>query len=106
MKPPLRRGEPYNSKRWKWRRFKRFSAHQLDKFPRLKILISQTIRHIELLRYKWRANRIAKQYKREFDPHQTHWIEPQRIQYSSLREFSIHKYEGAVIGGDWDLLER
>lgn len=33
-------------------------------------------------------------------------VPPERIVYSSLREFGIHNFKGRVMGGDWDRLEK
>jgi 2-polyprenyl-3-methyl-5-hydroxy-6-metoxy-1,4-benzoquinol methylase len=43
---------------------------------------------------------------RGIDIEKTLFLSPQKIVYSSLREFELHNFEGAVIGGDWDRLEK
>ena len=41
-----------------------------------------------------------------FSADKTLWVNPEKIAYSSLKEFDIYRDKGAVIGGDWDRLEK
>lgn len=43
---------------------------------------------------------------RKLDRDNTLWLSPEKILYCSLRAFDTHNFEGAIIGGDWDRLEK
>ena len=45
-------------------------------------------------------------YSNKFDNDRIHLLDPERIQYCSLKEFNPYQYKGEIIGGDWDRLEK
>lgn len=59
-----------------------------------------------MFRCKWQLAAFLNSGIRAVDIDKTLWLSPEKIVYSSLREFDIYSYKGAVIGGDWDRLEK
>ena len=106
MSQPLRRGEPYRAKSWRWKRFQFFVSSLLDRFPLLKRLLRYTWQNTRILRYKWRSKKLLAESGHEFDVDKICWVDPKRIIYSSLKEFDIYKDKGRVIEGNWDRLEK
>ena len=59
-----------------------------------------------MFRCKWWLADFFNRNIRTVDLDKTPWLSPEEIVYSSLREFDFRRYRGAVIGGDWDQVER
>ncbi|MBA7627875.1 hypothetical protein ES703_35344 [subsurface metagenome] len=106
MVQPLRRGTTDRVIHWRWRRFKLFAVSLLGRFPPLKWLLHYVWKGASLLCYKWRVGKLVTARGGEFDVDKIYWVDPERIKYSSLIEFQIHKNKGKVIGGTWDQLEK
>ncbi len=104
----VRRSEPYKNRNWQWIRFKLFVLTLLKRIPLLGILVIRIWRASKwlLLRCKWKLKNIVKIHRYELDINKTYWVSPIKIKYSSLREFSIYKYKGEIIGGSWDCLKK
>lgn len=101
---PMERGEPYRDKKRKWIMY--FVSSLLDRFPLLRQLLAPIWNDVVILRYKWRSKKIVRKHGNEFDVDKIYWVEPKRIGYSPLKEFNIYKYNGEIIGGNWDRLEK
>ena len=104
----LPRRESYKAKNWKWIRCKLFVSSQLDRLPLLKASIVRIWRASiwALLRFKWKLKKMRRTYRNKFDNDRMHWLDPERIQYCSLKEFNPYQYKGEIIGGGWDRLEK
>jgi 2-polyprenyl-3-methyl-5-hydroxy-6-metoxy-1,4-benzoquinol methylase len=109
MTQPPRR-EPYRAQNWKIIRFRAFAASILGRFPPLKRLAAHLYDNLTILMYQWRVKRSSKRLMRgsgsELDIDKIYWVNPARISYASLKEFSIYKDKGKTIEGDWDKLEK
>lgn len=112
MSFPSRRSEPYKAKKFWWARVKFLVRSQLNRFPLIKAPVIHIWRTSKLLflRCKWKlvilTGSLTGTYSKELSVDKVYWISPQRIIYSSLREFNVHEFKGHVIGGDWDRLEK
>lgn len=104
----LPRRETYKAKNWKLISCKLFISSQLDRFPFLKALIVRIWRVSiwALLRFKWKLKKVGRTYSNKFDNDRIHWLDPERIQHCSLKEFNPYQYKGEIIGGNWDQLEK
>jgi hypothetical protein len=49
---------------------------------------------------------MRRTYSDKFDNDRIHWLDPERIQYCTSKEFDPYQYKGEIIGGDWDRLEK
>ena len=99
--------EAYMTRNWKYMRFKYLVSSNLDRFPRLKRLVSHLIKSATLLRYERRRKQLVRKYGEESQPHLIHWIDPEKIQYASLKRFPPNnKYGGKEISGEWDKLTK
>ena len=108
MNIPSQRSEPYKAKKFLWMRVKLFVRSQLNKFPLIEAPVIRVWRTGKLLffRCKWKLATPMNTSSREIDVDKIYWVSPQRISYSSLKEFGVHDFKGRVIGGDWDRLEK
>jgi hypothetical protein len=107
LKDPLERSGTYKTKNWRGARLKSGLIFFLDRFPLIGILTRRIWRIAKwlLLKFRWKLESIqSRDYALDID--KTHWLNPQIIRYSSLKEFDICKYKGKTIGGDWDRLEK
>lgn len=100
------RGKPYDTKNWRWIRFKLFVLFLLNGVPPLKKLTFHIWRYLCNLQHNLRSRKIVKGPYGKFDIDKIYWIDPKRIKYSSLKEFDFCKYRGKKIGGDWDRLDK
>ncbi len=107
LKDPLERSGTYKTKNWRGARLKSGLIFFLDRFPLIGILTRRIWRIAKwlLLKFRWKLESIkSRHYALDID--KTHWLNPQIIRYSSLKEFDIFKYKGKTIGGNWDRLEK
>ena len=104
-KDPLERSRTYKTKNWRGARIKSGLIFFLDRFPLIGILTRRIWRIAKwlLLKFRWKLESIkSRRYALDID--KTHRLNPQIIEYSSLKEFDILKYKGKTIGGNWDRL--
>lgn len=100
------RGQSHDKTNWKLVKFNLFVISVLDKLPFLKRLAAYCFYNMRILKYKWGWRKQTKLRDSALDIHKIIWINPNRIEYTSLIEFDPWKYRGAVIEGDWDQLEK
>jgi len=108
MVTPARRSESYRSIGHWWPKAKARVEAQLRKSPRLHRLAQfmwRTIRWM-LFRCRMRLVVLFDSGIRNLDIDKTLFLPPEKIVYVSLREFELCDFIGAVIGGDWDRLEK
>jgi len=58
---------------------------------------------IRRLKSRLQTPKSIKRYLRE---ETVYWVDPKKIVYTTKKEFNIYEYQGRVIGGNWDRLER
>lgn len=105
MNLPTARSEPYKSEMLWWLKIKISIKHQLSRFPLIKTLVIRMWR--TALKCKWRLLTISDAHKfGKVNVDKICWVSPERIVFSSLKEFSIYGFKGRVIGGNWDSLEK
>lgn len=108
MTLPISRSESYKTKKLWWARVKIIARSQLRRSP---LVESQMTRLWRIARWlitkcKWKILAFAGVCSRQVDVDKVCMVSPQRIEYCSLREFSIYHFKGRVIGGNWDHLEK
>lgn len=88
--------------------FKRWIKAKLRRHPLLLRYLTSGWIHIRYFfaKLQWRLARFTQPHGLVPDIDQILWISPHRIEYSALQEFSADDFNGAVMGGDWDLLEK
>jgi hypothetical protein len=101
MSNSVRRGEPYKKKNRSYLRFQYAVAYFLERFPSMKGILLRCNSSIYKVRSqvsgRWLADRSG-----EFEVDKIFWIDPEKIVYCSLQEFSSTFHKGMIIGGDWD----
>ena len=112
MKSPSRRSDPYRRRQVSYLKFELLVKSQLARVPLLEALAGPPLR---LCKHSWRTTKRAvavliqslmnNGYK-ELDIDRVIWVSPKDITFCSLREFHIEDFQGLIIGGDWDRLEK
>lgn len=54
----------------------------------------------------WIVKTFIRRGEAKFISDEIKWVSPGDIVYCTLKEFNPHKYDGVVMGGDWDRLEK
>jgi len=108
MVTPARRSESYRSKGHRLPKVQARVEAQLRKCPPLHGLVQLMWRTSRWMMFRCRMRLAALFIRgiRNLDIDKTLFLPPEKIVYSSLREFELHDFIGAVIGGDWDRLEK
>ncbi len=112
MEQSQSRSASYQSKKSLWQRLLLTLYWQTARFPFLHRGLVKLWRA-----YSWRLSltiwwlrsgvrSIWGIYQPWLDDGRLHWISPQQIQFSALREFDLNDFRGHVIPGDWDRLEK
>jgi 2-polyprenyl-3-methyl-5-hydroxy-6-metoxy-1,4-benzoquinol methylase len=111
MSLPARR-VPYKPEKLWWTRAKTLARSRLHRFPPIEVPAMRIWRvgRFLLLRWRWKLaafiGTLAGTYSLGVDVNKVCWVSPQRITYSSFREFELQEFKGRVIGGNWDRLEK
>jgi len=98
------RGEPYTKKKWNIIRAQIFIVNVLNKFPGLIKIAKYLLDFVRIMNYQRRSKNFSTYNEINID--KIYWVQPQKIQYASLREFDVLTDKGKEINGDWDLLKR
>jgi len=90
-----------------WTRFKLLVSSSLeDRFSILFRLLRNMWCNIIILRYKWQGKKLVRDNGNELDADRVYQVDPERILYCSLIEFTSREDKGKIIGGGWDRLEK
>lgn len=106
------RSDPYRPKKTELASVRYYVRSKLRKYPQLDATAVKIYRNIKYIfwKSKWKTEALLSNRRgvqaRGFDIDRIYWIAPQKIEYSSLQEFSIQDYKGCILGGDWDKLDK
>jgi len=112
MKSLDRRSDPYRRRRVWYLKLEQLVKSQLARAPLLESVASPLLRSCKR---SWRTARrtvavvtqsLANNGYAAFETGRVMWVSPKEITYCALREFNIEDFEGMVVGGDWDRLEK
>ena len=99
------RGEPYEKENMTFYKFKLNVNSLLKKIPALHNITKKMLTKLFNPQNKIRFNKNSNFKIDQFDLNNIYWIDPMKIKYSSIKEFS-KKHHGNIIDGDWDKLEK
>lgn len=54
----------------------------------------------------WRLKIFFRKRRNPFDFDRIYWVDPDKIVYCTLKEFNPFKYDGLVLDGEWDRIEK
>lgn len=54
----------------------------------------------------WQIRVFFRKKRNKFDFDRIYWISPDKINYCTVKEFNPFKYDGVVLNGEWDRLEK
>jgi 2-polyprenyl-3-methyl-5-hydroxy-6-metoxy-1,4-benzoquinol methylase len=109
---PAKRSEPYKRKRTGWMRFKYAIRSRVVKYRTGEAIISKIWRPLKFVLWKirWGLGSILQSRQAELtapiDVDKVYRVSPQRIVFSALQEFNLHDFNGQILGGEWDQLEK
>ncbi len=98
------RSQRYDRKNRIEYRIRNFFKSKLKNNPFLEKISRDLWRTVYWLYIKanWQVNNLSYYRSDNINIHKLLWIDPNLIQYCSLKEFDINKYKGRVLSGDWD----
>jgi hypothetical protein len=109
---PAKRSEPYKRKKNGWMRFKYAIRSQVVKYRTGEALIIKVWRPVKFLlwKIKWALEALLHTRPVELvapiDVNKIYRISPQKIVFTALKEFNLRDFNGQILGGDWDQLEK
>ena len=109
---PTRRSNPFKPKKNSWKRIKSLVKPTLQKYPVIDTAVVKIWRagRFFVLKSKWKLNALVGSWVgsrvSKIDVDKIYWISPNKIVFSSLKEFNLHDFKGKILGGDWDRLEK
>ena len=112
MITPSMRSEPHRAEKLWWIKLRHRARLILGRFPLVETPIIIAWRKTRFVLWQLRSKIVLfigyflGTHDKTINVDKVYWISPQKIVYSSLKEFSIHHFKGRILGGEWDHLEK